>query len=153
MALSFEMNNDIEKYEEDVVAGFGLKKVLYGLVGLIIGVGLAALLYFLLNVPLIVCCYVATPFCAIAVMLGSYRPEGMSIGQYIRYKLSKKNRGPLIYSSTESQDNYGIESVKDNNSTEDEFEQQMRKMKKVFVGLGVVILVIIVVAVIMGAVL
>ena len=98
MGLTIELCNDIEKYEENVVGGFNIRKTLTIFVAVLIGAGTMAFSYFVLHLPIIVSVYVMIPVLIPVVFKGFYGKKSSFI-KMLKQMYTKKK--PLVYRSTE----------------------------------------------------
>ena len=100
MGLIINMCNDVEKYEENVMGGFNLKKTFYILLAVLVGAVVMAFLYFVLHVNIILCVYLMMLFIVPIILKGFYGQVQGSFIQNIKGLFVKKR--PLMYCSTET---------------------------------------------------
>lgn len=99
MGLIIDICNNVEQYEESVVAGFNLKKTLYIGASVLVGAVCMATFMFVFHINIIVSVYLMMPCVAPIIFKGFYR-EGK--GSLIKDLLSMgKKSKPLVYCSTE----------------------------------------------------
>ena len=99
MGLTVDICNDVEQYEESVVAGFNLKKTLYIGAAVLVGAACIAFFYFVLHINILLSVYLMMPFVAPIVIKGFYR-DGK--GSFLKDILGmRKKSKPLVYHSTE----------------------------------------------------
>lgn len=98
MGLTIELCNDIEKYEENVVGGFNIRKTLTIFISVLIGARTMAFSYFVLQLPIIVSVYVMIPVLIPVVFKGFYGKQSSLIKMFKQMYTKKK---PLVYRSTE----------------------------------------------------
>lgn len=99
MGLTIDICNDVEQYEESVVAGFNLKKTLYIGAAVVVGAAGMALFYFVFHINILISVYMIMPLVAPIIIKGFYR-EGK--GSLLKDLLSMgKKSKPLVFRSTE----------------------------------------------------
>ena len=150
MALSIDTCNDIEKYEEAVVAGLNAKKTICVTIALICGGISSLILYYLLHWQMIFCVYGATPITCVVIMFGFYEKDGMNFIGMLKNRLQKNQNKPICYISTETQleyERHNKDIVKVSQTKEDA-DKEFEKMKKLAIigimgAISVVILIIV----------
>lgn len=99
MGLVIDICNDVEQYEESVVAGFNLKKTLYIGAAVLSGAVCMAIFIFVFHINIVISAYLMMPFVAPIILKGFYR-EGK--GSFIKDLLNMRRKSkPLVYCSTE----------------------------------------------------
>ena len=96
MGLTIELCNDIEKYEENVVGGFNIRKTLTIFIAVLIGAATMAFSYFVLHLPIIVSVYVMIPVLIPVVFKGFYGKQSSLLKTFKQMYAKKK---PLVYRS------------------------------------------------------
>lgn len=99
--MDIELSEDLRHYKESLVLGLTVKQLLFSMLALGTGTGIALLLYDRIGITL--SCYVATPFVVPLALTGFYNYHGLTFWQFAGKLIyfSFFNR-PLVYGSTES---------------------------------------------------
>ncbi len=120
--LSINMNQDVEQYQEPVVAGFNARQTIYGLLALAAGSALVCILYFVCKVPLIGGIYAAMPLCAVIMLPALGKQYGLTVTERIRG--SNRRGRVLLYGST------AVDSKKENGKDAKSVKERKKKQKK-----------------------
>lgn len=148
MALSIDTCNDIEKYEEAVIAGMNAKKSIMAIIAVACGGIVTLMLSLLLHLELILCIYAATPVTGLIIVLGFDEKDGMSLFQRMKNKSRKNQDKPICYMSTETKAEYEKHGKAETAAkTKEEVDAEFEKIKKmaVFGGIGAAALVILII--------
>lgn len=128
MGLTIDICNNIEQYEENVVAGFNLKKTLYIGAAVLVGAACMAVFYFIFHINILISVYLMMPFVAPIIIKGFYREgKGSFIHDFFGWR---KKSIPLVYRSTETAPVMSIQSVK--KDAADEQKKKFRTGKTAF---------------------
>ena len=99
MGLTIDICNNVEQYEESVVAGFNLKKTLYIGASVLVGAACIAVFYFVFHINILISVYMMMPFVAPIVIKGFYRDgKGSLLKELLNLRSKSK---PLVFRSTE----------------------------------------------------
>lgn len=157
MGMTIEMCNDIENYEENVIAGFNARKTIYLILAVLVGAGAMAFFYFVCKMNLNLAVYPMAIVVAPIILIGFYTKDGMTFGQYLKKSFSKQAFKPIPYQSTENQRRYQNAALKgyavkeqSEENKQQEFNRTMKKMKRmVFLALsGFTMLIILIIVLI-----
>lgn len=136
--MTIEMSKKVEDYKGKFFLGFTLKECLFAATSLGLGIAIVIILKTTLGIEPIIGIYIAMPVIIPIGLCGLYKKENMSFIDYIKKKnkLNKyKNR--ILYNSTEN-----IEKISSlEQSTKDEFEEQMKKFKKILIVMGIALVI------------
>lgn len=149
--LAVKTNKNIEKFKSDVAGGFDLKEVISIIVGLLLGVVVTLVAVLVFYVPMSVAPYIASLFIAIPILLKFFKPNGMGVNMYREKQRAFKKGNVLAYISTENPFVYNQNLIKNQNKNEqkeEDFEQFLKKVKRMmilFAGMMIVIIIAIVV--------
>ena len=150
MALSIDTCNDIEKYEESVVAGLNAKKTICVAIALVCGGITSLMLYYLLHWQMIFCVYGATPITGVVIMFGFYEKDGMDFIGMLKNRLQKNQNKPICYISTETKSEYERHNkdIVKVAQTKEDADKEFEKIKKIAIigtigAISVVILIIV----------
>ncbi|MBP3609468.1 MAG: PrgI family protein [Lachnospiraceae bacterium] len=125
MGLTIDICNDVEQYEESVVAGFNLKKTLCIGAAVIVGAAGMALFHFAFHINILVSVYMMMPLVAPIIIKGFYREGKGSLLKDI-LGMGKKSK-PLVFRSTETAP---VETVQDEKKERSGWEKvRIRIMK------------------------
>jgi hypothetical protein len=154
MALSVDTCNDIEKYEESVVAGLNAKKTAYTAVAILVGGVFGLLVYYFFHLPMILCVYAATPATGIVIMLGFYERDGMTLLQLMKNKKRKNQNKPICFVSTETKAEYEKRQKDIAVQTAEDADAEFEKIKKMVIygaigAVGLIVLVIVLLVVLL----
>lgn len=149
--LAVKTNKNIEKFKSDVAGGFDLREVISIIIGLLLGIVVTVVTIMVFHVPMSVAPYIASLFIAIPILLKFFKPNGMGVNMYREKQRAFKKGNMLAYISTENALVYSKNLIKDqskNDQKEEDFEQFLKKVKKMlllFVGMMIMIVIAIVV--------
>lgn len=82
--LSVDVNQNIEKYQESVVAGMNFRETITAIIAVFVGTSIILLCVFLFKIPLIFSVYLSFPFMVPVVLTGFGKKNGMSY--FYRFK-------------------------------------------------------------------
>lgn len=144
--LAVKTNKNIEKFKSDVAGGFDLKEVISIIIGLFLGIVVTVAAVMVFKVPVSVAPYMASVFIAIPILLKFFKPNGMGVNTYREKQRAFKSGSILAYVSTENVVVYNknwTKEQKQNNQTEEDFEQFLKKVKRVlFLFIGIIVMII-----------
>lgn len=152
--MIIDSNNDIEEYEQNVVAGLNSKKTLYMVAAVGIMVILSVILYFAFKMSLVLCIYTASPIAAVVVVIGFYEKDGMSFLQRMKKKRGNSNK-TIAYVSTENRSTYieyndmGKVIAEQAAEAKDEFEKTLIMLKRAAVGIVLIIILVVILLVVL----
>lgn len=143
MSMLIDSCNDIQKYEESVVAGLNWKKTVYAGIAVVVGGVLALLLVVFFHIPIIFGVYGATPLSGLIIVIGFYEKDGMTFMQIMKKKLCRSQSGPVLYSSTETAFEYEIKAKQTVTVVEDPDEEFERVKRMILRGAIIAALILI----------
>lgn len=133
MALSIDTCNDIEKYEESVVAGLNAQKSICAVIAVACGGVFGLLLGFIAHLPMMVCVYGATPITCVIIVVGFYEKDGMNFIQAAKNKRRKNQNKPICYISTETKAEYEKHSKEVTVQTTEAKDAEFERIKKMVI--------------------
>lgn len=144
--ISVKTNNDIEKYQEEVVGGLNAKQMLFAIVAVLVGAGLVLFFHLAIGINLVVSVYLAAPPIMVVTLTGFGKKNGMSYWKRLKREREFKKKGPLLYQSTENLQNYedilhrAEKEEKAGKEQEDNFDKTVKKFKIIGLITGAVLL-------------
>lgn len=140
--MNIQMSKKIEDYQESFFMGFGIKDCIFGFLAFGLGLGIVLFLKSL-GIQSIIGIYIAMPIVIPIGLCGFYKKDGMDFITLIKKKIKlNKNRKKIIYSSTENSKR--IIKLRNKESMEQGFNDQMKKYKKMGYILGTVLILFII---------
>lgn len=150
--LAVKTNKNIEKFKSDVAGGFDLREVISIIIGLLLGIIVTLVAIMVFHVPMSVAPYIASLFIAFPILLKFFKPNGMGVNMYREKQRAFKKGIVLAYISTENSFVYSKNLIKDQNKNyqkEENFEQFLKKVKRITILFIAIIFMIITVIVVM----
>lgn len=120
--MQIEISRDIDRYKETIIMGLTARQIIYSIASVVAGGGIVLLLYGYIGLTPSV--YVAIPVVAPIALGGFYSFNGMNFYEYMGRKLKMLfANAPLLYCSTECEENIAEFDVKREKSSESQKEK------------------------------